>query len=390
MAGPHQGSCEQRVSWGKMRVRVSAEVKLVGAWLVATRTVLWGVGLVSREILQPFLPVQEPGAPFTTNQALAVWGHWDTRWYLDIARRGYSAEPIPETGEANYAFFPLYPLLVRALAVFLGDVYLAGLIVSNASLLVAGILLYRLTAFEDDEVTARRAVKYLFLLPTAFVFSGVLSESLFVAVSVGAFYATRRNRWWLAGLLGGCAALSRPQGVLLILPLAWLCFADRDRRQRWLDYLPPLVLVPAGLAGWVAYTWSLTGDPLAFVNVQRAWRKVPSNPAEVLVQGLLAHAPQLRVGAWFGAVARALAFSFWRLLGFPYFLVCLAAVLPALSSGWTSLYSTPRYVASAWPLAILFAKLGRRGEVDGVAAASLALLQGFLMVFWSNGSRMVM
>ncbi len=366
------------------------DVVLVVAWLVATRAVLWLIGFVSREVLQPFLPLQEPGAPFTANRYLAVWGHWDTRWYLDIARRGHSAEPLPHTGEANYAFFPLYPLLMRVVGWVVGDVYLAGFIVSNLALGAAMLLLYRLVRLDSDEATAERAVKYLILLPTAFVFSGVLTEALFVALNVAAFYAARRNRWWLAGAFGGLAALTRPNGALLALPIAWMCFEDVERRKRWLGHLAALGLVPAGMGLFSAYTWLLTGDPLGVVYVHRAWLKTLANPVEVLVWGLQAPTLQLRVGAWVGLVSLVATFGFCRMLGFPYFLVCVLAVIVPLASGVTALFGMARYTLFAWPLAILFARLGRRGELDVGLTVCLALLQGFLMVFWSNGSRMVM
>jgi|GEM_PF-5978401 len=51
------------------------EVSFAVSWLLVTRVILWLIGLISREILQPFLPQQEPGAPFTENPFLAVWGH---------------------------------------------------------------------------------------------------------------------------------------------------------------------------------------------------------------------------------------------------------------------------------------------------------------------------
>ncbi|MDR7610786.1 MAG: mannosyltransferase family protein, partial [Armatimonadota bacterium] len=184
-------------------LRTYPEVAVALSWVVVSRATLWLIGLVSREVLQPFLPQQEPGAPFTENPFLAVWGHWDTRWYLDIARRGYSPERLPYTGEANYAFFPLYPLLMRALGPVVGDVYLAGIVVSNLSLVAAAVLLYRLARLDGDELAAERSVKYLVLLPTAFVFSAVLTEALFVALSVAAFLQARRDRWWAAGALGG-------------------------------------------------------------------------------------------------------------------------------------------------------------------------------------------
>ena len=76
---------------------------------------------------------------------------------------------LPHTGEADYALFPLYPLLIRALGAVLGAVYLAGIAISNASLVRAAVLLYRLARLDRDAAAAERSVKHLLLLLTAFV-----------------------------------------------------------------------------------------------------------------------------------------------------------------------------------------------------------------------------
>ena len=358
------------------------------AWFVGTRAVLWTIGVLSREVLGPFLPAQEPGAPFTSHRGLAVWGHWDTRWYLDIATRGYSAERVPPTGEANYAFSPLFPLLMRLVAWFVGEPLVAGFVVANAALLVGSVLLYRLVETEAGQRAAQQAVKYLFLMPTAFLFSGVLTESLFLALSVGAFRFAQVGAWWAAGVVGGFAALTRPTGVLLLFPLGWLYFSGAESRRRWLTGVAWLAVIPAGLGVFMLFNWHLTGDPLAFVRIQRAWSKTLSNPMEVLFWGLGANRPQFQVGAYFGAAVLVLSFCLARVLGFAYFLVCITAVLVPLVGGPMALFSLPRYALAAWPLAIGFGRVAR-GVWDSVLSAMFALLQGFLMVLWSNGSRMV-
>lgn len=55
-------------------LRTYPEVAVALSWVVVSRATLWLIGLVSREVLQPFLPQQEPGAPFTENPFLAVCG----------------------------------------------------------------------------------------------------------------------------------------------------------------------------------------------------------------------------------------------------------------------------------------------------------------------------
>jgi hypothetical protein len=59
---------------------------------------------------------------------MEVFAAWDSGWYFDIARQGYYFNPA---GESSIAFFPLYPLLMRAVAWPFGG--------SDKALWVAGI-----------------------------------------------------------------------------------------------------------------------------------------------------------------------------------------------------------------------------------------------------------
>lgn len=357
-------------------------------WFAATRGVLWIIGFVSRESLGRFLPAQGPGGPFTDNRWLAVWGHWDTRWYVDIAVRGYSAERLPGTAEANYAFFPLYPMAMRLLTHVTGDAFISGFLISNVALLLGMAWFYRLVCDEHGAEVGRRAVRYLFLFPTAFVFSAVLTESTLLLLSVGAFHSAARRRWWLAGLLGGLSALTRPTGILLCAPLAWIALANGEQGQRLLGRVLPLGLLPAAVAGFAGYNWHLTGDPLAFVHVQQAWGKTLSNPIGVILRGLESPGIPVRVGAIFAVATLALSLALSPVLGMPYLLMCVLTVLGPLTTGGAALHGVGRYALGAWPLAVGLAKL-LGPKTDPLVTATLALLQGFLMVFWSNGSRMV-
>jgi hypothetical protein len=98
----------------------------------------------------------------------------------------------------------------------------------------------------------------------AFVLFAPYNEALFLLCSVLALIAARRGAWWQAGLAGGLAALTRQQGVFLLLPLAWELWEWSGRRwrtslQNWRGALG-LALVPAGLLLWLLYrAWAL-GD----------------------------------------------------------------------------------------------------------------------------------
>ncbi len=147
----------------------------------------------------------------------------DALWFLRIATIGYR----PDDGSA--AFFPLYPMLTRVVSWLTGGhPVFAALLVSNLAFLGALLVLYRLTARTFSDGVARRTIVYVAIFPTAFFFLAPYAESLFLLLSVAAFWFARDDRWWLAALAGAAAALTRSVGVLIAPALLVMAF-DRSR-----------------------------------------------------------------------------------------------------------------------------------------------------------------
>ena len=148
-----------------------------------------------------------------------IWQRWDTAWYLKIAAFGYD----PADGTASFS--PLYPWLIRGLGALTGNFLLSALIISNLAALAVFILFYEV-AFAEGLTSgqAMMAVLSLALFPSTFFFFAAYSDSLFLALALGAWLAARRRYWLAAGILGGLATLARLQGGLLmpILGLMWL------------------------------------------------------------------------------------------------------------------------------------------------------------------------
>ena len=112
------------------------------------------------------------------NVLLDVFGsRWDTGFYASIAEEGYRYQGVPLP---SVAFFPLYPLMMRAVGALVGDVLVAGILISNAALLLAVMLLYRLADESWGEAVAGRTVWYFLIFPAAFFGTAVYSESLFL------------------------------------------------------------------------------------------------------------------------------------------------------------------------------------------------------------------
>jgi len=152
-------------------------------------------------------------SPHELTNALA---RWDTAFYYSIATSGYSWDPAVFQHE-NIVFFPLYPLLMRWGGTLLGGrTLLAGLLVSLIAFAGAIAILYRLAVLEMGEAHAGPAILFLATFPFALFYSAVYTESLFLLLTVGAFYGMRRGNLllntaspkWLA-TTGYCSTIPR-------------------------------------------------------------------------------------------------------------------------------------------------------------------------------------
>src|SRR3954469_14702252 len=220
---------------------------------------------------------------------LAPLARWDAVWYLRVADGGYGESA------ARAAFFPLYPLLVRSLATPFGAspaaLLLAAYAISLAAFLAALALLWRLVELELGERMAQPALLLLAVFPAALYFGAPYAESLFLALSVGAFYAARTGRWAAAGACAAAAGATRNSGILLMVPLAILWWGTRERRPRdgaW------ILLAPLGLAAFALYLGLAEGDALRFAHAHEAWYRELKLPVVGLWDGLVAAFDGLR------------------------------------------------------------------------------------------------
>ncbi len=370
---------------------VAGDAALRDAWraLWTSRLLVWAAaagGVVLFGLSERAADFDPAGltSPFgATGDVLAApFGRWDSVWYLAIAADGYG-------GGAREAFFPLYPLLVRVAGAPLGSALVGGALLSTALLGVALVVLHRLVALDHDRAVARNAVLVTALMPMSFFFSAVYSESLFLALSVGAVYAARRDRWAWAGVLGALAATSRSAGVLLLVPLAmiYLWGVERPRlttRRPLRGDAGWLGLVPLGLVAYCAFLALAGHDPLAPFAAQEVWFRSFAGPFVGAWDGLVAAAQgarQLLSGArepvyfaaaggdpfvaarhniellaWLALTLAATAGVLRRLpAAYGAYVVAALALPLSYPVGPQPLMSLPRFVAVLFPLAIWLA-----------------------------------
>jgi hypothetical protein len=208
---------------------------------------------------------------------LGAWNRWDTGLFVKVARWGYLGYPVHYPDKGVVAFFPGEPVALRVVHTVVGSWVGAGLLISAVAGAVAAVYLARVARLDADGVASSdvgaRAVLYLVLSPYAVFLAAAYSESLFLAFALPAWYAARRGRWVVAGVLAAAAATVRITGLFLALALVVQWLTDRERGRRWRD-LAPLTLPFLALLGYAAYLHHISGDWLAWQHAQeQEWHR---------------------------------------------------------------------------------------------------------------------
>src|SRR5215213_9455925 len=315
------------------------------------------------------LKFDEPGLTHAIGDpVLAPLARWDSVWYLRIADSGYRAD------SARAAFFPLYPLLVRGRRL------------------------------------ARPTLLLLALFPAAVYFGAPYSESLFLLLAVGVFYAGRTGNWAWAGACAGLASATRSAGLLLAIPLALIWWSSRPRRPRDAAWL---LLAPLGIGAYAAWLGLMEGDALRFLDVQEAWSREVALPLAGAWDGLVAAvdgARQLASGSrapvYFEAAAgdpfriaainvmlfATLVFAVGACVGAlrrlprPYGIWVAASLVLPLSFPVTPqpLMSLPRFVSVLFPVFMWLALVCEERRVTDLAVAASALGLGLFTAQYAS------
>lgn len=362
------------------------------AWIFGlSRLVILLVSYISVVMLPFFSPGQSLvgmalNCSHQPGPCLLAWYHYDAVAYIRIAYQGYSSTP-------DVAFFPLFPMLVHAGGLLLGGIfpysyYAASLLISNICFYLLLVLLYALLCQEFEPAIAHRALVCLAFYPYAMFFFAGYTESLFLLLCLAIFLLLRRGKavdWWLAGLLGFLAALTRSTGIVLLLPLLviyiqrfWL---PRERgKHTWLQRvsaLASLALIPAGLIAYMAYLGYTKGDffLVSHVEATASWHRHLTLPGlafepaigTLFTQSLFSQAfVQNLLDIGFTLIPLTVLVLGWRLVPLHYALFALAVALFSLSFPQMAepLASQPRYMLMLFPIFAIFALWGKRPRFD--------------------------
>lgn len=333
--------------------------------------------------------------PFQGWRWLQGWAQWDSGWYSAIAQGGYGYIP---GRQSTIAFFPTYPLLMRAVALVVGNTYVAGIMITLASGAAATRLFFGWLTERMEPPKAWAALGLLLLYPYAFfLYGAVYPTAFFVMALLGAFVLLENDHPWLAGIVGALATAARPTGIVLVVALAVRAVERRraigDDRPVWRD--AGVLLSGLGLAAFCLYQWRRFHDPFAFVSVQSAWgqesdvhtwlklrffedlRGLPQRNVFGSIS-YLAH-PVLTIGAL------ALVPRVFRRFGYGYGVYALLIILlPA--AGTKNFFGMGRYLMAAFPcFAVAGEMLAERPRLAAVVYPVAAVGLVILTVAYSQG-----
>ncbi|WP_329219454.1 mannosyltransferase family protein [Streptomyces microflavus] len=264
------GSRERRAApFGRASAWLSpADRQVLGLYLL-TRISLWVTAHGARWLFPRGSDTRDAGP------VLAPFQRWDANHYLHIARDGYfpaDAGPWVSGWDNREAFFPGFPLLLRAVHTVVPSWTGAGLLISFVAGAVAVLALARIArSYVPADVDGRRTVLFFLLSPCAVFLAVGYTDALFLAFALPAWLAARRHHWALACALTALATTVRVSGLFLAAAIAVLFALSARSQQAWrsVGWLALPALPPA------AYSWYLhgrTGDWMAWKHAQeRGW-----------------------------------------------------------------------------------------------------------------------
>lgn len=330
---------------------------------------------------------------------LQIWSRWDANHFVIVAEHGWSG-PIAEPARPA-AFFPLYPLAMRAFMSVGVPPIAAGLIVSTIATYIACVYLMKLADRELGEGSGRRATLYLLLFPTAVFLAAPYSESLFLAGAIPAFYYARQRRWLMAALPAAIAMGARAAGVFLLIGLFFEYVRQGSADKRWggTRLRDVAICLAAGAAPLLLYALFLhfeRGNAFQYlIDQEQGWgRDFPTSPWRAFMatwntrQGL--DYPTSWIFAWrieILAAGAGVGLTIWALLkkewGYAAYMGVFIATL--MMSTWY--FSIPRMLLGFFP-AVLFLAAAVRGRstLHEIALVTLAPIATLGVIVYTRGA----
>ena len=210
---------------------------------------------------------------------------WDGDWYASIVTNGYDDVLIE-----GIRFFPGYIFAGRFFNSFIpGSAAVSLILIANIASLITLMAIKKLVLIEKgSEELAKRSVWLLSVFPSAFVLTWAYAESLFLALSIFCFVALRKEQWKIVIFCSFAAALVRPTGLLLTIPIFCAIWESWKINQRKMSFQPIVALISGPVGSGIYILWaSLHFDELfAPIKAQESFRGSFVDPFSRVIKGV--------------------------------------------------------------------------------------------------------
>lgn len=342
-------------------------------------TTIFFIWLVSILLIAFFGFLTIPHSAKFGNDFFKSFSNWDGGHFLGIAENGY-------TEKFQYAFFPLYPLLIKLINQITQNYLLAAMLISTASAFLGMNLLYKLVTLDFDKKIAEKVILALIFFPTSFYFLTAYSEGLFFLLAVATFYFLRQKKLFLATVLASLASCTRVSGLALVLALLFEVQTTVGiNRKNWY-----ILLAPLGFLIYCFYLYKQTGDPFYFTVAELHWQRSITIPAlsfwetikSLSQPGFINNNFNAFLDLIFAIFGLGMVIRTFRFLPPSFSIYSLASLLLPLFT--PTLSSIPRFLLPVFPIFILIGLVKNRFVSLIYQMLSLMLLALFT-VFFING-----
>lgn len=320
-----------------------------------------------------------------------VFCQFDCAWFKSIADIGYDTYPhgLTTGHAANWAFFPMFPMLGHYLGALFGLKSLYGfyILTNISSFAMLPLFFLCLRQLGQEIEVARFGVWLLAFSPYSVYFISPYTESTFLALTMMLFLFAYRHQWFWVAVAGMLMTATRNLGVMIVFSVAIIALQMYGWREllRFRDKTFRVVLaiwfIPIFMFAFMFYMYFHVGDAFAFKNIQVAWGRVFDNPFEYWIEGFETGGRKIYLSvviaiAW---LVNIYLFKQRRYAEAVFMLIC--CFVPIL----TSTNAFPRYMFGLYPTSLALVLMVRnRPYLRPLFLTISALLSSYFVIAWVN------
>lgn len=199
------------------------------------------------------------------NKILNTLLNYDSEHYLKLAMIGYGEEHL-------YAFFPLYPLLIKSLAWIIQSHNIAGI---SISLICFTVSFFTLEKILKDSKNKNNILLCFGISPIICLSFSIYTEYTFLALTLLTYYYYKEDKYLQAGFFSGLTCMTRNLGFVFFAILC-LDFLIQKRKEifrsknikKLLLFMAPATILGSIYPLFLLFT---TGDIMKFSSIQQTF-----------------------------------------------------------------------------------------------------------------------